>query len=375
MTIRVLQVVTSMNRGGLEVWLMHVLRNIDRERYRFDFLVQSQHQGLFDEEIRSLGSRVIATPRGNNPLAFARAYVHALRTYGPYDVVHTHLHHFSGIVALLSRLAGVPAVVAHSHNATYGDRRKLGFAKRTYLRFTEWLMRRFVAVGVGCSEMAGQDLFQNAWQDRARHRVLYCGLDFSRFGGSSAQPPLPGVAPAARTIVHVGRFTTQKNHDFLIDTVAALEKRRSDYRVLLVGTGALEDSIRAKVARLGLSQRVFFLGDRDDVAALLRISDLFLFPSLNEGLPLALLEAQAAGLRCLLSDVITTEVSVLPGATSTLPLQAGAERWAQTLDELLSAPPLDRRGALDFMQSSNFSVAASIRELATLYAGLVDARS
>jgi len=347
---------------------MHVLRHIDRSRIAIDFLVQTETTALFDDEIQSLGSRIIRCPRAIAPHRFARAYLRALRTHGPYDIVHTHLHHFSGVVALLSRLAGVPVVIAHSHNATYGERQRLSWKLRSYLWFTERLLGAFSSYGIGCSERAGVDLFQRSWRNRQNHGVLYCGLDFSGFATAGAAPsPLPAEFANHKVVVHVGRFTRQKNHDFLIEIVAELARRRTDFRVLLVGSGDLQPAIADKVQRLGLTGRVVFAGDRGDVNRILLASDVFLFPSLNEGLPLAMLEAQAAGLRCLISDAITEEVIVNRDDFQVLPLAAGAAAWASSLDALLSRPDAQRSRALAAMQSSPFSVDASVRALVTLY--------
>jgi glycosyltransferase involved in cell wall biosynthesis len=149
--------------------------------------------------------------------------------------------------------------------------------------------------------------------------------------------------------------------------VAELARRRDDFRVLLVGSGDLQSTISEKVERLGLANRVAFAGDRGDVNRILMASDVFLFPSLNEGLPLAMLEAQAAGLRCLISDAITEEVIVNRDDFRVLPLAAGATAWAAELDALLSLPYVHRARALAAMQSSPFSVNASVRGLVTLY--------
>jgi glycosyltransferase involved in cell wall biosynthesis len=375
MTIRVLHVVTSMNRGGLEVWLMHVLRTVDRSQFALDFLVQTDQPALFDAEILERGARIIRCPRASSPIAFTRAYLAALKQNGPYDVVHTHLHHFSGVVALLSRLAGVRVVVAHSHNAAYGDRRRLPTAKRWYLKFTEWLIRRYASFGIGCSEPAGQDLYQNDWTDRERHAVVYCGLDFGGFAQAQPEPTFPVTLGDRKLIVHVGRFTVQQNHEFLIDVVAELRKRRDDFVVLLVGTGALKPAIASKVEQLRLQDCVAFAGDRNDVDRILLRADAFLFPSLFEGLALALLEAQAAGLRCVISDTITQEAIAIPGAIQSLPLSSGAAAWADALDTTLSLPAPDRAAALSDMERSPFSIRASVNALESLYRKLLAANT
>lgn len=361
MKLRILHVVTSMNRGGLEVWLMNALRTIDRTRYQMDFLVQTSYRGLFDDDIRELGSRVIACPRGSNPWAFARGYLKALKKYGPYDVVHTHLHHFSGVVGVLSKLAGVRAVIAHSHNVVYGNRSNLKFLARAYLQFTESLIHHTAKAGLACSDEAGADLFARRWR-KDHNRVLYCGVDFARF-----ERGVPMQADVKKKIVHVGRFNTQKNHRFLLQVVSELAVIRRDFELLLVGTGPLESEIRDLAKELHIDDLVRFLGDRSDVPELLLTADAFVFPSLHEGLGLALVEAQAAGLPCVISDVIPREAVVIRDIVSSLSLSSNAREWAQRVNEILSSPVPDRAAALRRMRASPFDIEISTRELAQLY--------
>jgi len=367
MALRILHVVTAMNRGGLETWLMHVLRNIDRSQYAFDFLVQVSYEGGFDREIRERGALVIHCPPGRNLAAFAVAFAKALRNFGPYDIVHSHVHHFSGVVALLSRMCGVKAVIAHSHNTPYGDRSKLSLLTRAYLMSMEGLMARFAKLGLACSHEAGVDLFQNKWQKAETHRVLHCGLDFSRF--DALKPRANAGGP--KLLVHVGRFTPQKNQVFLVDVVAELACERSDFKLLFVGTGAQAAEVRERAVARGVESLIAFLGDRDDVPEILFTSDVFLFPSKYEGLGLAFVEAQAAGLRCIVSEAVPREAVVIPDLVSQVPLNDGAEAWAEKIDAALEAPATDRTRALQIVKESSFSLANCIDGLGAVYNRLV----
>jgi glycosyltransferase involved in cell wall biosynthesis len=376
MRIRVLHVVTAMGRGGLEVWLMNVLRNIDRSRYQLDFLVQSAEPALFDAEIVALGSKIIRCPRGRSLLSFSRALLEALRREGPYDIVHTHLHHFSGVVALLCRFAGVKRVIAHSHSVAYSDRSRLSLVKRGYLWATEQLIRRFADLGLGCSQAACDDLFPQAWRDRGRQSVLLCGIDLAPFEAAICALGSPASGSARpRTVIHVGRFNEPKNHIFLIEVLGELAVAREDFDVLLVGTGPLQAAIHERAAQLGLADRISFLGDRADVPELLARSDLFLFPSLYEGLGLALVEAQAAGVPCLISENIPSEAVVVESLVNRETLAAGPRSWASTASGKLDAQRPGRHECLRRVRSTAFDIHTCVRQLRSIYDGLLAARA
>ena len=368
MKTRVLHVVTAMARGGLEVWLMSVLRTIDRERYQLDFLVQAPEKGLFEDEIIALGSKIIRCPRGNAVVGFSLAFLGALRSAEPYDIVHTHVHHFSGIVALLARFAGVRRVIAHSHSVAYAKRTSLPMPRRAYLRATELMIRAFSDVGLGCSAAAYGDLFPD-WQKQGRQTVLLCGIDLEPY--ASAQRSAPALDPRTlKTIVHVGRFTTPKNHLFLLDALAELARLRDDFKVRLIGSGPLREVAQKRAAELGLGGRIHFMGDRSDVPALLAQSDFFVFPSLYEGLGLALVEAQAAGLRCLVSENIPDEAIVVPGLVRRERLHAGAQAWARAMDQMLAGATTDREACLRQVRMT-FDIHTNVATLCALYDDLL----
>jgi glycosyltransferase involved in cell wall biosynthesis len=374
MKTRVLHVVTAMSRGGLEVWLMSVLRNIDRDRYQLDFLVQTADRAMFDDEIAALGSKVIRCARGANIFTFSAAFLGALRREGPYDIVHTHVHHFSGIVALLCRIGGIRSVIAHSHSVAYANRQELSLPRRAYLRLTELMIRWFSDVGLGCSAPAYGDLFPD-WQKQGRQNVLLCGIDLEPYARAmqAAHVERP-EARARKTLVHVGRFNKPKNHRFLLDVLAELAKRRDDFNVLLVGSGPLRPASEAYAAQLGLTDRIVFTGDRSDVPSLLVHSDLFFFPSLFEGLGLALVEAQAAGLGCVISENIPDEATVVTGLVHRERLDAGAHAWAEVADQVLNGARPDREACLQQVRGV-FDIRTCVVKLCALYDDLVTRHS
>jgi glycosyltransferase involved in cell wall biosynthesis len=360
-----------MDRGGAETWLMHVLRNIDREKYHFDFLVSRPDSCAYDDEIRSLGSKIIVCPQPQKPIQYARRFMRLVKENGPYDVIHSHVHHYSGFNLLLAKLLGIQGRIAHSHNDTRAVETKRGLARKAYLKIMENMLQRFATHGFACSENAGSDLYGSEWKQDARWTNLYCGIDFRSFKSKSDGAAIRkefAVSEDAVVVGHVGRFSEQKNHVFLINIFAAICKKTPHAKLLLVGDGQLRENIKKQVHELHLSDKVIFAGVRPDVPALMKgLMDVFLFPSLHEGLPLVLIEAQAAGLPCVLSDTFTQEVDVMNERIRRLPLTASPEAWADAISELLKKQPKQVLLVNDFNWLKKFDIEESIKGLLKIY--------
>ena len=333
--IRILHVVGGMDRGGIETWLMHVLRHIDRDRYRMDFVVHTARPCAYNDEIRALGCDVIPCPEPARPWSYAGRFKRILRERGPYAVVHSHVHFHSGFVLRYAAQAGVPACIAHSHIDEFRLRASAGPVRRAYLALTQrWIASRATA-GLAASRKQAADLFGPRWEADSRWRVLHYGIDtrpfHERVDPGAVRAEL-GIPPGAFVVGHVGRFARQKHDAFLLAVAARLAACEPNLHLLLVGTGPLRLAIEEAAARLGLTDRVIFAGPRADVPRLMRgAMDVFLFPSLFEGLGLVLIEAQAAGVPCVVSDVVPGEADVVAacwciGCRSRHRLRLGARR-------------------------------------------------
>lgn len=367
--VRILHVVGALNRGGVETWLMHVLRHIDRDRFRFDFLTHTEQPAAYDDEARALGARLIPCLRPARPLAYGRNFKRILREHGPYDVLHSHVHHFSGYTLRLAAQAGVPLRIAHSHSDTAAHESQARPARRAYLALMERWVRQHATAGLAASGQAAAALYGPDWQRDPRYRLLYCGIDPAPFHAPADRAACRaefGLAADALVIGHVGSFKPVKNHAFLVEIAAEVVRREPRARFLLVGDGPLRPDIERRVQAAGLSDYVVFAGLRGDVPRLLRGAlDVFLLPSLYEGLPVAGLEAQAAGLPLVLSDTITAEADVIPELVRHLALAAPAPAWAGAL--LAARPAVTAADALAQIENSRFTIAHSVRELEELY--------
>ncbi len=372
MSVRILHVVGGMERGGTETWLMHILRHIDRDRFRLDFLVHTTQKCAYDDEIRALGSKIIPCLHPSQPWLYARNLKHILREYGPYDIVHSHVHHFSGYVLRLAQHAGVPVRISHSHLDTSQLHAQAGLLRRGYLKLMTQLIDRHATIGLGASRKAAVALFGPTSDADLCREIFYCSIDLTRFQDSvdpvAVRAEL-GIPADAFVIGHVGRFVEQKNHTFLVEIAAEVAKREPRMRLLLVGDGSLRPEIEQKVAQVGLAaDSVIFAGVRPDVPRLMMgAMDVFLLPSLHEGLPLVLMEAQAARLPCIFSDVITEEADVVKPLVQRLSLSQPASTWAKVILLKEAKPEITHLEAFTLVEQSSFNIRTSIKDLEKLY--------
>jgi len=370
--VHVLHVLGALNPGGIETWLLQVLRHVDRSRFQFDFLVQSAKPSNLDADVVALGGRIHTCPYTRRPTRYARRFRQILRHSGPYDAVHSHVHAFSGFVLALAALHRVPIRIAHSHTTAEGEPFRRSPARWLYAAAMRRAIRTTATHGFACAESAARVLFGPGWRDDPRWSVLRCGIDPTPFEKPGpAEPTRESLDLAADALVvgHVGNFRLVKNHEFLLRVFRELVRIHPDSYLLLVGDGPLRETVQREVQNTAVERRVRFLGHRRDVPAVMRhLFDVFVLPSRLEGLPLVLVEAQAAGLPCVISEVVTREADI-PGATvERLPLGAPLEDWARAI---LSHGLLQQRSlrtGRSPVRGTAFDVSSGARQLELTYA-------
>ena len=338
--IRVLQVVTHMERGGLESTLMNYYRHIDRERVQFDFLVHRQERAAFDDEIESLGGKLYRLPR---LVPWSEGYLAALNHFfdehPEHKIVHVHQDCLSSVILRAAAQHNIPVRIAHSHSANQDKNLKYPIKlwyKRSIPKYTTNLF--------ACGKDAGDWMFGGALFQIINNAIDVEAYAYNPTKRQEMRRQL-GLENEL-TIGHVGRFNQPKNHPFLLDIFAALLKKESNAVLLLVGGGEGMSQIREKAQKLGIAEHVHFLGVRSDVADLMQAMDVFVFPSLHEGLPVTMVEAQAAGLPCIISDKIPPECILTEGLVDVMPLSASLEIWAEKILAKRAIPRTDRRAEI-----------------------------
>ena len=372
--MRILHVVGGMNRGGAETWLMNLLRLVDPVDYHMDFMVHTSDQATFNNEIRDAGSQVIPCLKPRDPIQHARNFRSVIREYGPYDVLHSHVHYYSGFVLWLGHSSGVQKLIAHGHTDTKDSEEKAGKQRRIYVNLMKRLISRYAVCGLAASKRAAEDLFGLDWTNDPRWRLLYCGIDLELFKQTVDPRQVRaemGIPEKVFVVGHVGRFSEVKNHSFIIDIASEVAKTAVDVRLLLVGDGPLRPMIERKVENLGLRNKVIFAGARADVPRLmLGAMDACILPSLREGLPLVLIEAQAAGLPCIFSDFISEEADIVKHLVKRLAVDSPAAIWATAILDLQRNKPTPKDAkAITVLEHSAFNIKSSAEELIKVYEG------
>ncbi|AXT55049.1 glycosyltransferase family 1 protein [Aquimarina sp. AD1] len=340
--IRVLQVFTIMNRGGAESMIMNYYRKIDKDKIQFDFLVHRKEKAAFDEEIEGLGGKIYRFDP-INPL-FPGDYYQKLRLFfkehKEYDIVHSHLNTFSCFPLKIAKEFDIPCRIAHAHIAiddvsfmslfSNKESKKETFKKLIKLQLKKKVKKDATHL-FSCGDKAGRWLFG----DSTSFITMNNAIDTEKFAHNStvANKYKEDFNLKNRLVIgHVGRFASQKNHAFLLKIFSALLNEKPDCDLVMIGDGPLRKVMEKEAENLGIKNNVHFLGVRADVPELFQMFDVFVFPSFYEGLPVTLIEAQAAGIKVFASDSITTEVS-LTDDIEFLSIDKPAEYWAGKIIE------------------------------------------
>lgn len=368
---RVLHVLASLSLGGIETWLMHMLRHNDRFSVEHEILLTREEPGAYEEEARRLGITIHKLPIGGDKRAWLRSFRHFLEANGPFAAVHSHVYLFSARLLTAAKKAKVQVRIGHCHAA-----RSRGSDHQTFRHKLRrgvgiaWL-KRSATRRIGISEAAIEEIAGPNWSSDPANTILLYGFDFSRFTGAadraqSLRKEL-GIPEGAPVIGHVGRFETVKNHAFLLEAFAAFQHQSPDARLVLVGDGPTREATAAKAGELGIGDRTHFPGTTNDVAAYMRMFDLFVLPSFSEGLGIVVVEAQAAGTPAIVSDAVAREAAVIPGAVEFLPLASGPGTWGREIAAQIRASKPHSDDWLKQVEQSQFGIARCIADLDAIY--------
>lgn len=361
--IRVLHVLGGLSLGGAESRIMDLYRNINREELQFDFLVHSAKEEHFDKEILALGGNVYRIPRFKiyNWFHYKKALKHFFAEHKEFRAVHGHMTSTASIYLPIAKKAGVPITLAHARSA--------GVPGGLKGILTKWLrssLKKKTDYCLACSKEAGEAVFGKKWSDKGRVEVIPNAIAAKKYvydeSVRNAMRAELGVEDKL-VIGHVGSFREPKNHVFLIQIFAEIYKKRPDAVLLLLGEGALMEQIKKQVEDVGLKDVVKFLGNQGNVSPYYQAMDYLVFPSLFEGLPGTVVEAQTAGLRCLISDTITKEVQITELVES-YSLDRSATEWAE---QVLSHCGYERESRLSDVEKAGFDIGAQIERYKEIY--------
>lgn len=358
--VRILHVVQRMEAAGLQSFIMNIYRKIDRTKIQFDFLTHYSERQFYDDEIESLGGKIhrLTFREDHNPIKYILDLKIFFKEHPEYKIVHGHMDSLGYFYLGAAKRAGVPCRIAHAHNVLIGGdfkKRIRNIMNRAYkLNATKLL---------ACSDAAGKYMFGNY-----SFEVIRNPIDVSKFRYDE------GVRHEVRdelqlkdediVIGHVGRFSPQKNHRFLLDVFKEISKKEANAKLLLVGQGKLEKEIKEDVFRSGIADRVIFVGVRGDIHRIYQAMDAFVLPSSFEGFGIVAIEAQAAGLPTICSDRIPQMANVTERFYS-ISLSEPAEIWADSILNRLNAP--DRESMAQKLIEVGYDVSTVKSEMLNIY--------
>lgn len=361
--IRIAQVIGKWIGGGVEAVVMNYYRHIDKSKIQFDFICDEDSTNIPYEEIEKLGGKVILIPPYQKLFRYHKELKRVLKE-GNYKIVHSHINTLSVFSLFAAKCAKVPVRIAHSHSTTNKKEKKKNLMKQVLKPFSKLFATDYMC----CSELAGRWLFGDKLYDEKKIYLLNNAIDLHKFEYNEKirEEVRKELNIDEETFVmgHIGRFVTVKNHEFLLDVFHEIYKENKNSILVLAGQGPLKEKIEQKAKEMNLDKAVQFLGQRSDANRLYQAMDVFVLPSLYEGLPVVGVEAQAAGLLYVLSDDMTKETKVLE-TTTFLSLNEGAKKWADTIDN--ATKQFERKNMLNEMAQKGFDIQKEVKKLEEIY--------
>lgn len=361
---RVLHIVGAMNRGGTETMLMNLYRNIDRSKIQFDFVSFIEEEAHYDEEIKSLGGKVIKILKSNSVKELSKV----IKDNGPYEVIHAHTLFNSGIAMLAAKKCGVKIRIAHAHTTLdYSS----NLVRKIYIKFMRYLINHNSTNTLACSKEAGRYLFGDKKIKKDKYNYFPNLINYNdllkepneEVEGFKEQYNLKGSI----VIGHIGTFKESKNQRFLLEITKHMKENNIDVKLLLVGEGGLRVQLENLAKEYDVYDKVKFVGIREDINVMLHSMDVFVFPSIYEGLGLVLLEAQAAGLQCIVSEAIQSEADLGLGLIRKLNLSDGVEKWLEEILKVKGMKEKDINKINKAFEEKDYSTDKCISKLMKLY--------
>lgn len=364
---RIAHIVGKWIGGGVEAFLMNYYRNIDHSKIQFDFICDDDSTDIPKEEIEKLGGKVILIPPYQKVIKYQKELRKVLKE-GNYKIVHSHINTLSVFPLMAAKKEGVPIRIAHSHSTTNKSEWKKNLMKQGLRLFAKKYPTHYYA----CSEHAGRWMFGNNEFNAGKVTLVNNAINLDNFKFDkkirAKKRKEYGIDDDTLVVGNIGRFVTVKNHSFLIDIFNEIHKKNNNSILLLAGQGPLMDDMKEKVKSLCLENNVKFLGQIDKVYDAYQAMDLFILPSLYEGLGMVLIEAECAGLPCFASTEVPEIVKVNDNLKF-ISLEESASVWA---DEILSAiDGYERKDCTEDVQNAGYDIKHEVKKLEKCYEELL----
>ena len=372
--IRVLQVFTIMDRGGAESMIMNYYRKIDKSKIQFDFLVHRDKKGAYEDEIKALGGNIYRLPAISPfyPYSYYKKLRAFMNSHYNYSIIHSHINTFSSFPLKIAKEYQIPCRIAHAHIAL--DRLNLKTIIRNKEGVTEVLkhitklilrmrINTYPTHSFSCGQKAGNWLFGNT-----PFKTMNNAVDSERFQyNSDIEKEYKGKLQMNKAMIigHIGRFDSQKNHSFLLNIFAELLKKKPDSKLILIGDGPLKKKVENEAKTLSIHEDVNFLGVRQDIPELLQIMDVFVFPSIYEGLPVTLIEAQSSGTHILAADTISEEVKITD-LIEFVGLNKSPEFWAEKIISI-KTNKISKPNTKELIIKNGYDIISNTKKLETFY--------
>lgn len=365
--IRVAHIMGKWVGGGVEAIVMNYYRNIDKTKIQFDFICDSDSTCIPYEEITKLGGKIFIIPPYQKIFKYHHELKRILKTNN-YQIVHSHINTLSVFSLYAAKCAGVPIRIAHSHSTT----NKKEFKKNIMKQLLKPFSKVFATDYFCCSELAGIFQFGEKEYKKGNVYLLNNAINISKF---QYNPKIRvkkrkelNISEETLVIGHIGRFVPVKNHDFLIEIFKEVHNNNKNSLLLLIGTGPLDEKIKAKAKALNIEDKVIFLGPRNDTNELYQVMDVFLLPSLYEGLPVVGVEAQSSGLICFFSNEVTKEAKLIK-TTEYISLAKTSKYWSNII--LAKYQEYNRQNTLDEVIKKGFNILTEVKKLENKYLTLL----
>lgn len=363
--IRVLQVMGGLNRGGAETMVMNFYRVMDRNEIQFDFITHDKEKMDYKDEIEKMGGKVYVFPKfkGYNIVTYRNTWKSFFKNHPEYRILHSHLRSYASIYFPIAKKYGLKTII-HSHSTSNGN----GFKS-----IVKYLLQKPLAKQAdylfACSKEAGEWLYGSDRINDDNYYLVKNSIDINKYRyNKKIRDNYRKELNLDNKLVlgHVGRLSKPKNHIFLLKVFKKILEKNSNVILLIIGDGDLKEEINNKIKELDLEDKVYMLGSREDVEYILQAIDIFLFPSFWEGLPVSVIEAQASGLPCILSNTITDEVKLLDNLEY-LPIDKGEDLWADTL---LNMDKTRIKNGSEIVSSKGFDIVKTSKWLLKFYKNL-----